>query len=116
MGQAALKLEAKSELLSISEIARRCGVDRLTCAKRIDALEYVADASSTAKLKLYPFVVEIVQAIVLTVYQEYTVRQPKRVATQLAKAKNVTQVKLVLKKDSDRIMKQLRENFEKFIG
>lgn len=60
--------------------------------------------------------VEIVQKIVSSIYQEFTVRQPKRIANQLAKAKNVTAVKKLLKTDTDRIMKSLRENFERFIG
>jgi hypothetical protein len=60
--------------------------------------------------------VEMVQAIVSTLYQEYTVRQPKRIAGKLAQAKNVMAVKKVLKVDSDRIMKGLRENFERFIS
>lgn len=60
--------------------------------------------------------VEIAQQLVGAIYQEYTVRAPKRIATKLAKAKNVTDVKKILKADSDRIMKQLRENFERFIG
>ena len=161
MGQAALKLEAKFELLPISEIARRCGINRATAAARLDDLGYQPDDTSTAKNQLYPFdsemefsikaakdslsaakirdiraasqlkelklarergelvamyeVVEIVQSIVGMLYQEYTVRQPKRIGTGLAKAKNVTQIKAVLKKDSDRIMKSLRENFEQFV-
>lgn len=60
--------------------------------------------------------VEMVQAIVSTLYQEYTVRQPKRIAGKLAQAKNVMAVKKVLKVDSDRIMKGLRENFDRFLA
>ena len=59
--------------------------------------------------------VELVQKIVGQVYQECTVRQPKRIAAKLAKAKNVTEVRKVLKADMNRIMKSLRENFERFI-
>jgi hypothetical protein len=150
-----------TELLSISEIARRCGIHRQTCESRLDDLGYEPDESSTAKLKLFPFdnemlfaikaakdslsaakirevrassqlkelklaeargelvpiheAIEIVQKIVGSIYQEFTIRQPKRIAPRLAKAKNVTAVKKVLKADTDRIMKGLRENFERFI-
>lgn len=160
MGQAAKKLEA--ELLSISEIARRCGINRATAAARLDDLGYEPDDSSTAKLQLFWFddemmfsvkaakdsltaakirktraevekiemqnaqargelvpmheAAEIVRSIVQAIYQEYTVRQPKRVAAKLAKAKNVMTVKKTLKVDNDRIMKSLRENFERFIA
>ena len=161
MGQAALKIEPKFELLPISEIARRCGINRATCAARLDDLGYQADETSTAKNQLFPFddemefsikaakdslsaakirdirassqlkelklarergelvpmheVVEIIQRIVLTIYQEYTIRQPKRIGTKLAKAKNVVAVKKIQKADNDRIMKLLKANFEEFI-
>ncbi len=55
MGQAALKLEPKGELLSISEIARRCGINRATAGARLDDLGYEADESSTQKNQLYFF-------------------------------------------------------------
>jgi hypothetical protein len=60
--------------------------------------------------------VDVVQRIVSSVYQEYTVRQPKRIAAKLAKAKNVADVRKHLKADTNRIMKTLRENFENFIA
>ena len=60
-------------------------------------------------------VTEMVQRIVGTIYQEFTVRQPKRIAAKLAKAKNVAAVNKVLKTDTARIMKSLRDNFERFI-
>lgn len=70
-----------------------------------------------ARAELVPMVevTEMVQRIVGTIYQEFTIRQPKRIAAKLAKAKNVTAIKKVLKTDTDRIMKSLRENFERFI-
>ena len=55
MGQAALKTKPKYELLPISEIARRCGINRATAAARLDDLGYEADESSTAKNQLFPF-------------------------------------------------------------
>ncbi len=61
-------------------------------------------------------VVEIVQKIGTSIYQEFTVRQPKRIGPKLAKAKNVTEVKKILKVDTTRVMKVLRENFEGFIA
>lgn len=59
--------------------------------------------------------VEMVQSVVANLYQEHTVRQPKRIAAKLAKAKNVTEVKKILKVDEDRIMKELRGNFERYL-
>jgi len=55
MGQAALKMKPKYELLPISEIARRCGINRATAAARLDDLGYEADETSTAKNQLFPF-------------------------------------------------------------
>jgi len=55
MGQAALKLEEPKKLLSISEIARRLKLDKATVRSRLDDLGYEPDASSTEKLKLFPF-------------------------------------------------------------
>lgn len=158
---AALQTKPESELLSISEIARRCGINRATAAARLDDLGYEADESSTQKNKLFAFddemlfaikaakdslsaakirdirassqlkelklaeargelvpmheAIDIVQKIVGSLYQEFVIRQPKRVGIKLAKAKSVPAVKKVLKLDTDRIMKQLRENFEQFI-
>lgn len=60
-------------------------------------------------------VVDIAQRIASTLYQEYAIRQPKRIGTKLAKAKNVAAVKSILKSDSDKIMKSLRTNFARFI-
>lgn len=59
--------------------------------------------------------VELVQAVVSNLYQEYTVRQPKRIAPKLAKAKSLIEVKKILKVDHDRIMKELRANFERYL-
>lgn len=155
------KLEPTPELLSISEIAKRCGLNRVTVGARLDDLGYEADESSTPNKKLFAFddemlfaikaakdslsaakirdirastelkelklaeakgelvpmyeAVELVQKIIGSLYQEYVVRQPKRIGIKLAKAKSVPAVKKVLKLDTDRIMKQLRENFEEFV-
>lgn len=59
--------------------------------------------------------VELVQAVVGALYQEYAVRAPKRIAAKLAKTTNVTAIKQILKADNDRVMKGLRENFEAFV-
>jgi hypothetical protein len=59
--------------------------------------------------------IEIVQRIVGKMYQEFTIQQPKRIAAKLAKAKNAAAIKKVLKADTDGIMKNLRQNFERFI-
>jgi hypothetical protein len=60
-------------------------------------------------------VVEIVQKIVSKIYLEFTVHQPKRIGPKLAKAKNVAAVRTAVKADTDKIMKSLRDNFQKFI-
>lgn len=102
------------------EFAIKAAKDSLSAAKIRDlraSTELKELKLAEARKELVPMheATELVQRIVSTIYQEYTIRQPKRIASQLAKTKNVTAVKLVLKKDSDRIMKQLRENFGKFI-
>lgn len=60
--------------------------------------------------------IEDLQKIISWLYQEFTLRQPKRIAPKLAKAKNVTAVRLILKADTDRVMKGLRENFETLVN
>lgn len=60
--------------------------------------------------------VDVVQRVASSLYIEYTQRMPKRVGNKLAKAKNAAAVKTILKADSDRIMKSLRENFEAFFA
>lgn len=55
MGQAALKLQPKGELLPISQIAKRCGIHRHTCTSRIEDLGYEPDETSTPKNQLYWF-------------------------------------------------------------
>lgn len=158
MAQAAVKIEFED--ISISEIAKRCKLDRATVKSRLDDLGY-EPVLVEAKLTLYRFSEEVkfallsakdsisaaklrdlratyelkelklaeargelvertemtvlVQSIVGAIYQEYTVRQPKRIAMKLAKAKNLIEVKKVLKADSDRIMKMLKSNFAAFI-
>jgi len=163
MSASAVKIQPKGEWLSISEIAKRCGIHRQTCTSRLDDLGYEPDVErSTAKNQVFFFddemefaikaakdsmsavnirdkrasaqlkemklaeargelvpmheAIELVQKIVGTLYQEQVIRQPKRIGAKLAKAKNVTAVKKILKTDCDKIMKQLRDNFEEFIG
>lgn len=60
-------------------------------------------------------VTDIVQRIVSNVYQEFSIRQPKRIGGPLVKAKSLAAVRKVLKTDGDRVMKMLRTNFERFI-
>jgi len=55
MAQTAKNLEPQGELISISEIAKRCGIHRQTCTTRLDDLGYEPDESSTAKNKIYLF-------------------------------------------------------------
>jgi hypothetical protein len=55
MGAAALKIKKpKFEMLSIQKIAFRCGLDRGTCKKRLDALGYKPE-NDAEKLKIYRF-------------------------------------------------------------
>jgi transposase len=158
----AVKVKPNGEWLSISEIAKRCGIHRQTCTSRLEDLGFEPDENrSTAKNKVYWFdtemefavksakdtvsamkirqlradaqlkelklaeqrselvpmaeVTDIIQRIVKAIYDEYAVRQPKRVAGQLVKAKTQAAVRKVLKTDGDRVMKLLRTNFERFI-
>lgn len=60
--------------------------------------------------------IDDLQKVIAWLYQEFRVRQPKRIAPKLAKAKNVTTVKQVLKADTEKIYKGLRQNFEKLSG
>ena len=55
MAQAAKKIEPKGELIPISEIARRCSINRATAAARLDDLGYEPDEASTQKNQLYWF-------------------------------------------------------------
>lgn len=57
MAARAQKTEPKEtrELIPIVEIARRCGINRQTCAARLDDLGFEPDDSSTAKMQLYWF-------------------------------------------------------------
>lgn len=73
------------------------------------------NAQSRGELVSMQEATEMVQKIVVKIYQEFTVQQPKRLAPKLAKAKNVAGVRKVLKADTDMIMKNLRQNFERFI-
>lgn len=60
MAALAKKLEPQGEWLSESEIAKRCGIHRQTCAARLDDLGYEPDAErSNAKKKMYFFTSEM---------------------------------------------------------
>jgi hypothetical protein len=102
------------------ELAIKSAKDSLSAAKIRDVratyqLKELKLAEARSELVPMVEVIEIAQRLVLTIYQEFTLRQPKRIAPKLAQAKNVTAVKKVLKTDTERIMKSLRENFERFI-
>jgi hypothetical protein len=71
------------------------------------------NAQARGELVAIGEVTDIIQRIVSTLYQEYAVRQPKRVAGHLVKAKTQAAVRKVLKTDGDKIMKLLRTNFER---
>lgn len=55
MARAVKRQEPKIELLSISEIARRCGINRATASARLDDLGYEPHETSTPKNQLFEF-------------------------------------------------------------
>lgn len=102
------------------EFAIKAARDSLSAAKIRDlraSTQLKELKLAEARKELVPMheAVELVQRFGVAIYQEFAVRQPKRIASGLAKAKNVPAVKKVLKADTDRIMKSLRSNFEEFI-
>lgn len=108
------------EFDSEMEFAIKAAKDSLTASKiRLTRADYQMKELKLAQARgeLVPMneAIDMVREIVLKMYQEYTVAQPKKIAPKLAKAKNVTAVKKILKADTDRIMKNLRQNFEKFL-
>lgn len=103
------------------EFAIKAAKDSLTGAKihslRIKTqLDEIKLAKERGELVQMGEAVELVQKVVYALQQEFAVRQPKRIAPALAKAKNVQAVRKTLKTDTDRIMKSLRANFPRFIG
>ena len=64
MTQEALKLEAKGEWLSKSQIAKRCKIDRTVCGRRLEDLGYEPDEErSTPNNQVYWFDDEVEFAI-----------------------------------------------------
>lgn len=56
MAQPATKIEPKGEWLSIMAIAKRCNIDRLTCARRLEDLGHEPNEErSNAKNKVFWF-------------------------------------------------------------
>jgi hypothetical protein len=103
------------------EFAVKSAKDTVSAMKirqlRADAqLKELKLAEQRAELVPMAEVTDIAQRFIKTFYEEFTVRQPKRVAGQLVKAKTQAAVRKVLKTDTDRIMKLVRTNFERFIG
>jgi hypothetical protein len=102
------------------EFAVKAAKDSLTAAKIRDTratyeLKELKLARERGELVPASEMVDIVQKIVSTIYLEYTQRMPKRAGNKLAKAKTPATVKAVLKSESDKVMKLLRENFEAFL-
>lgn len=58
---------------------------------------------------------EIWQRIVARIHREFSVDQPKRLASRLAKTKTSTEVKKIQKADTDRVMRAIKQDFEKFL-
>lgn len=96
---------ARDEMAAVKIRGLRADTQAKELKLAIQLREYVAESE----------MVELMQQIVGHLYQENTIRQPKRIAAKLAKAKNVTEVKKILKADQDRIMKDLRANFERYL-
>jgi hypothetical protein len=149
------------EDLSISAIARRCGLDRATTRQRLDANGY-KPIDEQAKLKIFRFdaemdatltetkdkltdvrirkelaaakkielqnaeaegelapvaeFIDVVQRIFGSLHKEIAIRQPRRLAARLTKAKTAADVNKILTHDSNGIFKVLREDFEKYLG
>lgn len=103
------------------EFAIKAAKDESTALKvrglRADAqLKELKLAKERGELVDIGEVIDIVQKIGVAIYQEFAIRQPKRIGPALAKAKNVTSVKQKLKADTEKIMKRLRANYEEFIA
>ena len=102
------------------EFALKAAKDTVSAMKiremraRAEKLE-MQNAQTRGELVSMASAIDDMQKIVSWLYQEFTVRQPKRTAAKLAKAKNVTNVRKILKTDTDSVMKNLRMNFEKFV-
>lgn len=102
------------------EFALKAAKDTVSAMKiremraRAEKIE-MQNAQTRGELVVMADAIDDMQKIISWLYQEYTVRQQKRIAAKLAKAKNVTAVRKILKSDTDTIMKNLRQNFEKFV-
>ena len=102
------------------EFALKAAKDTVSAMKiremraRAERIE-MQNAQTRGELVVMSDAIDDMQKIISWLYQEYTVRQQKRIAAKLAKAKNVTAIRKILKTDTDTIMKNLRQNFEKFI-
>jgi hypothetical protein len=149
------------ELLSISQIATRCKLDRATARERLEKAGFVPEIEEP-KRKLYRFdlmveaeltetkdkltdvrirkemaaarkielqnaaaegelasvgeFIDTIQRVFGNLHKEIVVRQPRRLAARLAKAKTSTDVNKILTHDSNGIFKVLREDFEKYLG
>lgn len=102
------------------EFALKAAKDTVSAMKiremraRAEKIE-MQNAQTRGELVIMADAIDDMQKIISWLYQEYTVRQQKRIAAKLAKAKNVTAIRKILKSDTDTIMKNLRQNFEKFV-
>jgi hypothetical protein len=60
--------------------------------------------------------IDTIQKVFGNLHKEVVVRQPRRLAARLAKAKTSADANKILSKDSEGIFKVLVEDFEKFLG
>jgi hypothetical protein len=60
--------------------------------------------------------IDTIQKVFGNLHKEVVVRQPRRLAARLAKAKTAADANKILSKDSEGIFKVLAEDFEKFLG
>lgn len=102
------------------EFAVKAAKDSLTAAKIRDTratyqLKELKLERERGELVQMSEAIDDLHKVVTWLHQEFTVRQTKRIATKLAKAKNVVAVRKIMKTDVDMIMKNLRQNFEKLI-
>jgi len=59
--------------------------------------------------------IERMQAVLTSLYKEFGVHQPKRLASRLAKAKTAAEVAKILKADNDKVFARLREKDSEFV-
>jgi len=85
--------------------------------KETAAAEKIEMQNAIARGELVPMgnAIERMQAILMALYKEFGIHQPKRLASRLAKAKTVAEISKILKGDNDKIFARLREKDGEFV-